>query len=76
MNTDRLTVVVAAFNEAEALPILHPRIVAVLDRLAGEGVEGHVLYVDDGSRDRTWVLLEDIAAVDPRVSLLRLSRPA
>ena len=74
MNTDRLTVVVAAFNEAEALPILHPRIVAVLDRLAGEGVEGHVLYVDDGSRDRTWVLLEDIAAVDPRVSLLRLSR--
>lgn len=74
MNTDRLTVVVAAFNEAEALPMLHPRIVAVLDGLAGEGVEAHVLYVDDGSRDRTWALLEDIAAADPRVSLLRLSR--
>lgn len=74
MHTDRLTVVVAAFNEAEALPMLHPRIVAALDGLAGEGVEGHVLYVDDGSRDRTWALLEDIAAADPRVSLLRLSR--
>ena len=74
MNADRLTIVVAAFNEAEALPALHPRIAAVLDALVGEGIEGHVLYVDDGSRDRTWAVLDDIAAADPRVSLLRLSR--
>jgi polyisoprenyl-phosphate glycosyltransferase len=74
MNRERLTVVVAAFNEAEALPVLQPRIAAVLDGLAGEGIDGHVLYVDDGSRDRTWAVLDDIAAADPRVSLLRLSR--
>lgn len=74
MNRERLTVVVAAFNEAEALPVLQPRIAAVLDGLVGEGIDGHVLYVDDGSRDRTWAVLDDIAAVDPRVSLLRLSR--
>lgn len=70
---DRLTVVVAAFNEAEALPVLHPRIAAVLDGLAAE-VDGRVLYVDDGSRDASWEALLRIAAVDPRVSLLRLSR--
>jgi glycosyltransferase involved in cell wall biosynthesis len=74
MIQDRLTVVVAAFNEADALPVLHPRIAAVLDALAGEGVDGRVLYVDDGSRDRTWAVLEAIAAPDARVSLLRLSR--
>lgn len=74
MTRERLTIVVAAFNEAEALPALHPRIAAVLDGLAGEGVDGHVLYVDDGSRDRTWAVLDDLAAADPRVSLLRLSR--
>lgn len=74
MTRERLTVVVAAFNEAEALPVLHPRVAAVLDGLAGEGVDGHVLYVDDGSRDRTWAVLDGIAADDPRVSLLRLSR--
>lgn len=74
MTRERLTIVVAAFNEAEALPVLHPRIAAVLDGLAGEGVDGHVLYVDDGSRDRTWAVLDDIAVADPRVSLLRLSR--
>lgn len=74
MTRERLTVVVAAFNEAEALPALHPRIAGVLDALAAEGIDGHVLYVDDGSRDRTWAVLDDLAAADPRVSLLRLSR--
>jgi len=74
MTRDRLTVVVAAFNEAEALPVLHPRIAAVLDGLRDDGVDGRVLYVDDGSRDGTWDILRRIADADPRVSLLRLSR--
>lgn len=74
MTQDRLTVVVAAYNEADALPVLHPRIASVLDALAGEGIDGRVLYVDDGSRDRSWAALEAIAAVDRRVALLRLSR--
>jgi len=70
-----LTVVVAAFNEAEALPLLQPRIAAVLDALRrDEGMEGRVLYVDDGSRDGTWAVMREIAECDPRVSLLRLSR--
>ncbi|MEO8159934.1 MAG: glycosyltransferase family 2 protein [Arenimonas sp.] len=66
-----LTVVIAAYNEEAALPLLHPRLSAVLD---GMDLDSRVLYVDDGSRDRTWAVLEDIAARDPRVSLLRLSR--
>ncbi|HVI58211.1 MAG TPA: glycosyltransferase family 2 protein [Luteimonas sp.] len=73
MIRDPLTVVVAAFNEAEALPALHPRIAAALDALSGE-VDGRVLYVDDGSRDGTWAALQGIANGDARVSLLRLSR--
>jgi glycosyltransferase involved in cell wall biosynthesis len=66
-----LTVVVAAHNEEEALPLLHPRIAAVFD---GLDLDARVLYVDDGSRDRTWEVLTELAARDPRVSLLRLSR--
>ena len=69
---DLLTVVVAACNEAEALPLLHPRIRATLDGLAG--LRTRVLYVDDGSRDATWRVLQGIAAGDPQVALLRLSR--
>ena len=72
MTRDRLTVVIAAFNEADALPLLQPRLQAVLDGL--HDIDGRILYVDDGSRDATWPVLQSIAAADPRVSLLRLSR--
>jgi glycosyltransferase involved in cell wall biosynthesis len=74
MPSDLLTVVVAAYNEAEALPLLHPRIIAVLDALRPDGIQGRVLYVDDGSHDATWAVLRGLAAADPRVALLRLSR--
>ena len=72
MIADRLTVVVAAYNEADALPRLHPRIVAVLDAMPG--IDGRVIYVDDGSSDGTWPVMQRLAAQDPRVALLRLSR--
>ena len=68
---ESLTVVVAAFNEEAALPLLHARLAAVLD---GLGLDAGVLYVDDGSHDRTWEVLCAIAERDPRVGLLRLSR--
>ena len=53
---------------------LHPRIAAVVDQLASEGIRGRMLYVDDGSSDGTWQALQCIADGDPRVGLLRLSR--
>src|SRR5690606_33898776 len=61
-----------AFNEAEALPLLHPRLAAALEAMPD--IDGRMLYVDDGSRDGTWTALQELAAADPRVSLLRLAR--
>lgn len=72
MNSPRLTVVVAAHNEALALPMLHPRLRAVLDTL--EGIDGRVVYVDDGSTDTTWAVMQGLAEADPWVGVLRLSR--
>lgn len=66
-----LTVVIAAYNEQAALPVLHPRLMAAL---AGADVNASVLYVDDGSRDGTWALLQEIAARDPAVGVMRLAR--
>lgn len=71
---EQLTIVVAAFDEARALPALHPRIAAVMEALAADGITVRVLYVDDGSGDATWEVLQGIAAGDARVALLRLSR--
>jgi glycosyltransferase involved in cell wall biosynthesis len=71
---DVLTIVVAVYNEADTLPLLHPRIGEVLDRLRADRIDGRMLYIDDGSTDASWRLLRDIASRDARVSLLRLSR--
>lgn len=67
----RLGVVIAAYNESAALPAMHARLVGVLD---GIGLPAQVVYVDDGSRDDTWQVMLGLAAADPRVRLLRLSR--
>lgn len=72
MAQDRLTVVIAARNEEQALPRLHQRLRAVLDRL--DAISSRVLYIDDGSTDRTWEAMQALAADDAQVELLRLSR--
>jgi len=72
MRKDRLTIVVAVFNEEIALPHLHERVLAVLTTM--RDIDGHVLYVDDGSIDATWDCISALARQDRRVSALRLSR--
>ncbi len=73
MNTaDRLTLVITAFNEEQALPLLHPRLCAQFDAMPD--IDGRILYVDDGSSDATWTVIEQLAQADPRVAALRLSR--
>ncbi|MBB5208855.1 glycosyltransferase family 2 protein [Chiayiivirga flava] len=66
-----LTVVVPAYNEAAVLEEFHARLAGVLDAL---DVDGRVLYIDDGSRDATWALIEHLAARDARVTGLKLAR--
>lgn len=71
-HSDRLTLVITAFNEQDALPLLHPRLCAQLDAL--NGIDGRILYVDDGSSDDTWNVMRKLAGDDLRVATLRLSR--
>lgn len=69
-----LTLVIAAYNEAEALPRLLPRLAAAMAAAEGEGLLARTLLVDDGSHDGTWALFQAFAQQDARVALLRLSR--
>lgn len=72
---NHLTLVVAAFNEADSLPLLQPRLATALDGVMHDhGISGGILYVDDGSSDDSWRVMLELAALDSRVSLLRLSR--
>src|SRR3954466_10896339 len=68
-----LSVVCPAFEEEEVLPRFHAELCAALDSLGGD-YEVEVLYVDDGSRDRTLDALRRLAGADPRVRSLSFSR--
>lgn len=72
VSPEHLTVVIAAFNEETSIPLLHPRLCAVLAQL--HGLQTHVLYVDDGSTDGTWDVLHALTEADANVSAVRLSR--
>jgi glycosyltransferase involved in cell wall biosynthesis len=65
-----LSVVVPLFNEAENLRELHRRLTETLeDRASYE-----LVLVNDGSRDETETLLNELQATDPHVVVLHLSR--
>lgn len=66
-----LAVVVPAYNESEGLRMFHGRLAAVLDTL---DLDTRVVYVDDGSRDHSWALMQTLASEDGRVTALKLSR--
>jgi len=63
--------VVPVLDEEDGLESLYARIVAVM---AGEAESYEIVLVDDGSRDRSWERMRALAARDPRVVLVRLSR--
>jgi len=63
--------VVPLHNEQENVTDLYDRLKAVME-VHGESFE--IVLVDDGSRDRTFHLLREIAAVDSRVTVVKLRR--
>jgi glycosyltransferase involved in cell wall biosynthesis len=66
-----VSVVVPVYNEEDGLLTLHERLRAVLGELPG-GFE--VIYVDDGSRDRSAQIAEEWARTEDNVLLVQLSR--
>jgi glycosyltransferase involved in cell wall biosynthesis len=73
----RLAVVVPCFNEAEVLPETARRLTELLQRLSAAGAidaDSRVYFVDDGSTDATWQIVERLHAADARVCGIKLSR--
>jgi len=68
----RVTVITPVFNEQDSLPLYVEEVRRVL--FARGDVEFDVLFVDDGSTDGSWPLIERICAADARFRGLRLSR--
>ena len=69
-NRPLFSVVVPVFDEAQVLALFHRRLTAAMQGLGA----WEVVYVDDGSRDGSLVLLEALHADDPRIAIVSLSR--
>jgi glycosyltransferase involved in cell wall biosynthesis len=65
-----ISVVAPIHNEAESITELHRRLTAALTELD----DYEIVLVDDGSIDRSWELMLDLAPGDPHLRLVRLSR--
>jgi glycosyltransferase involved in cell wall biosynthesis len=66
-----LSVVVPLYNEEDNIRLLHEKLKGALDPL---GQEYEILFVDDGSTDKTLSLLEEIQSHDNNVIVLSLRR--
>ena len=71
----KLVIVVPCYNEEEVLAETTRQLSSVVDELLSDGKidEGKILYVDDGSRDRTWELIRGFSETHPSVTGLKLA---
>ncbi|MCG7392680.1 glycosyltransferase family 2 protein [Microvirga sp. ACRRW] len=72
-----LSIVVPCYNEEDVLPETSKRLDELLARLVEGGKispESSVYFVDDGSRDRTWQIVQELNRTSPRFAGVKLSR--
>ena len=72
-----LSIVVPSYNEEEVLPEAARRLEALLQQMIETGIVGpdsHVVFVDDGSSDGTWAIIQDLHRRSPRIQGVKLSR--
>ena len=63
MHNPDLSIVVPLYNEEDSVELLHKRI---SDAMRGTSIDYEILFVDDGSRDRTLERASALAKADPR----------
>ncbi len=66
-----ITLIVPCYNEQESLPIFYQEVTAVVQRMESEY---ELLFVDDGSKDQTLMILRELAAQDSHVKYFSFSR--
>jgi len=72
----RLAIVVPCYNEEEVLPETNRRLVDLLDSIQSADLivpESRIYFVDDGSKDQTWQIIQALASKDSRVCGIKLS---
>ena len=66
-----LSIIIPVFNEHESLVQLHAEITQVC---VPQQIEHEIIFVDDGSKDGSWPIIQQLSQSDPRVSGIRFRR--
>jgi glycosyltransferase involved in cell wall biosynthesis len=72
-----LGIVVPCFNEEAVLAITNSRLISLLRKMRGDGLineHSSICYVDDGSLDGTWSLIQELASIHHEVCGIKLTR--
>ncbi len=69
-----LSMVLPAYNEQDVLPQTYARFKAACPAFAEFGLDYEILFVNDGSKDRTAEILDELAANDPHIRAVHLTR--
>lgn len=72
----RIAIVIPCYNEEQALPISAKEILKLLDKMTADGLisaDSFVLCCNDGSRDRTWQIIEELHMADSRIKGISLA---
>ena len=71
-----ISIVVPCYNEEEVLPLFYEEIQKIMNQMKEEHAElaFELVFIDDGSRDKTLTLLREMALKDERVRYISFSR--
>jgi len=75
--TPTIGLVIPCYNEQDVLRETTSRLLVLLQKMASEGLiseHSSAFFVDDGSRDKTWALIQELAAAHPQICGIKLSR--
>lgn len=76
-NLATLSLVVPCFNEEDMLLISIPKFIHILNNLIGKELiskDSEILFIDDGSKDKTWEIISDYHSKNKYIKGLKLSR--
>ena len=77
MKTPSLYIVIPCYNEQEVLPVTAPMFLEKINSLIAQGLcseESKVMFVNDGSKDKTWEIICELAKRNDRFKGITLSR--
>ena len=68
----KVTILIPAYNEEESLPYLYKRLEDLISKI--DNYEFEILFINDGSKDRTLELIKEYRKKDNRISYVNFSR--